>query len=178
MAYVESKKVYTEQCSVIKQTKARLAELDESTGKEAGTSTKSNKSPMWLLLRPVQLTWPCKLISCLRSNRPKKPQTRPRPRVSKLPRTCSRSTQTFCQSMQSMRGTRLTTSRHHLTPTQTFKAVPRKDTGEFRASHSMTVCYSTFSSCSLTTGLSKCGTTSQMCSRSPNISAFVSLCSV
>jgi hypothetical protein len=32
-----------EQCSVIKQVKAQLAELNDSTGGEAGTSRKSNK---------------------------------------------------------------------------------------------------------------------------------------
>ena len=42
-AYVESKKAYVEQCSVIKQAKAHLAELDGSTDREAGTSRKSNK---------------------------------------------------------------------------------------------------------------------------------------
>ncbi len=40
---MESKKAYVEQCSVIKQAKAHLAELDGSTDREAGTSRKSNK---------------------------------------------------------------------------------------------------------------------------------------
>jgi hypothetical protein len=39
----ESNKVYTEQCSAIKQAKVQLAELDDSTGKEARTSAKSIK---------------------------------------------------------------------------------------------------------------------------------------
>jgi hypothetical protein len=42
-AYMEANKVYAEQHSVIKQAKAQLAELDDSTGGEAGTSRKSNK---------------------------------------------------------------------------------------------------------------------------------------
>ncbi len=42
-AYVESNKVYMEQCSWIKQGKAQLAELDDSTNREAETSRKSNK---------------------------------------------------------------------------------------------------------------------------------------
>jgi hypothetical protein len=41
--YLDSNKVYTEQCSAIKQAKAQLAELDDSTGKEARTSVKSIK---------------------------------------------------------------------------------------------------------------------------------------
>ncbi len=138
-AYMESNKVYTEQCSVIKQAKAQLAELDDSNGREAETSRKSNKKSNMTTLRPVQLTQPCKLISCLRSNRPKKPQTRPRPRESKLLQTCSSSTQIFCQSVQSMHGTRLSMSRQHLTSTQTFKSVLRMDPGDFCASHSITV---------------------------------------
>jgi hypothetical protein len=34
-AYVESKKVYTDQCGRIKQENAQLAELDDSTNGEA-----------------------------------------------------------------------------------------------------------------------------------------------
>jgi hypothetical protein len=41
-AYVESNEVYTEQCGVIKQVKAQLAKLDDSTGREARSSRKSN----------------------------------------------------------------------------------------------------------------------------------------
>ncbi len=36
-AYAESKKVYLEQCSRIKQAKAKLAKRDDSTNGEAGT---------------------------------------------------------------------------------------------------------------------------------------------
>jgi hypothetical protein len=41
--YRVSNKVYLEQCGVVKQVKAQLAQLDGSTGGEAGTSKKSIK---------------------------------------------------------------------------------------------------------------------------------------
>ncbi len=105
-------------------------------------------------------------------------QRRPRPRESKLTWTSYCSMQTFSQSMPNMRGTRLFTSRQHLTPTHTYKAVLRKDPGGFCTSHSMTAWFFSFSPCSPTARLSKNGTISQTSSRDPSTSACVSLCSM
>ncbi len=95
------------------------------------------RSATRLLLKPVQLTQPCELTCCLKSNRPKKLQTSPRQRESKLPQTCSSSTWTFCQFTQCTYGTRSSTSRRHLTHRQTFKTFLRKDPRDFCASHSI-----------------------------------------
>ncbi len=136
------------------------------------------RSQIWLLLRPAQLTQHCNLNTCLKSNRPKKLQTRPRSRGSKLPWTCSSSMQNSCQSMQIMHGTRLstTTSKPYLTPIQTSKAVPRKDPGDFCTSQLMNARCSSFSLCSPLMQLSRSGSTSQTCSRSPPTCQHLSVC--
>ncbi len=65
----------------------------------------------------------------------------------------------------------------HLTPTRTYKAVPRKDPGDFCTSQLMTVWCSTFSLYFPTMWLSRRGTTSWTCLRNPSTSACNSLCS-
>jgi hypothetical protein len=98
--YVESKEVSTEQRGRIKQVKDQLAELDDSTTREARTSRKSNKTSN-VATNEASPTDPALRanLTCLKSNRPKKPWTRPRQRESRLLQTCSSSTQTFCQSI-------------------------------------------------------------------------------
>ncbi len=102
----------------------------------------------------------------------------PRPRRNPLQRTCSSFMQTCCLWTLSTHGTRSSTSRRHLNPTWTYKAYPRKDLEDLCSSHLMTAWCSTFSPRSPITRLSKKGTTSQICSRNPSVSAYISLCSV
>ncbi len=63
-------------------------------------------------------------------------------------------------------------------PYTDLQGCSKKGPRGFCASHSMTACCSTFSPCFPTMQLSRSGTTSQMCSRSPSTSAYVSLCRV
>ena len=63
-------------------------------------------------------------------------------------------------------------------PFTDLQGLTKKDPGDFCASHLMTVWWSTSSPHSPTVRLNRSCTTSQMCSRNPSASAFVSLCSV
>ncbi len=177
-AYEEAHEAYMKQHDLVKQAKTALAELDGTTNECAGTSRKSSKKHKEGAATADVSEPNLQLIFNWTLRRPKKPQRMPRPKRNQLQRTCSSSMQTCCLWTLSTRGTRLSKSRHNLTPTRTYKAYPRKVLGDLLTSHLMTAWWSTFSPCSPITRLSKKGSTWQRCSRSPSASACISLCSV
>ncbi len=146
----------------IKSAKAQLAELDESAIGEVGTSKKSKKTQEAAVVND-QGPQHCKPKLRLTSVQPKKPQEKPKTGLKWLPMTCSSCTQICCPLMPNTLGTKLYTSRPHQTHIQTYKAVLRKDPGDFHASRLTIARCSTFSLCSPTMQLSRSGTTSQTC---------------
>jgi hypothetical protein len=68
-AHKDSNESYVKQCDVVKQAKAHLAKLDVTTSEGHNLPKSPPRSQSKLLLWPVKLTQPCKLNTCLTSNR-------------------------------------------------------------------------------------------------------------
>jgi hypothetical protein len=124
-AQEDANEAYLEQHNLVKQAKAHLAKIDGTTSEGTGSSKKSTKKPKETAAAASQADSALQADYMSDIKQAQKLQRRPRPRDSKLPQKCSSSTQTCCQLTPDVHGTRSSTSRWHLTPTQIYKAVPR-----------------------------------------------------
>jgi hypothetical protein len=130
--------VYTEQRGRIKQAIAQVAELHDSTNGEVGISKKSNKkfSVTTAEASPTHPALQVDLVSEIKQAQEAADKAKSKREQATMD---IQHNANLLSADAKYAWNKIVHKQQHLTPTQTFKAVPRKDPGDFCASHLMTV---------------------------------------
>jgi hypothetical protein len=125
-AYEEAHEAYVEQCNLVKQARATLAEFGGTTSKGAGTFKKSSKKHKEVTAMADTSEPNLQANFQLTSRRPNKPQRMPGPRQNQLLRTCSSSRQTCFLWMLSMHGKKIIQEQMQSNPYTNLQGIFKK----------------------------------------------------